>query len=81
MFRTRDLYLRQRTQLINALHGHLAEYGFLLPSSRASVARMVRISREHSEDLPAPVVEMAERMARGIHTRLCWFNFEGFHNF
>lgn len=66
MFRTRDLYLRQRTQLINALHGHLAEYGVLLPSSRASVARMVAMSREHSEDLPAPVVEMAERMAQDI---------------
>lgn len=27
LFRTRDLLVRQRTQLINALRGHLAEYG------------------------------------------------------
>src|SRR6266853_5081696 len=27
VFRTRDLLVRQRTQLINALRGHLAEFG------------------------------------------------------
>jgi transposase len=27
VFRTRDLAVRQRTQLINAIRGHLAEYG------------------------------------------------------
>ncbi len=66
MFRSRDLYLRQRTQLINAMHGHLAEYGILLPSSRASVARMVAACRECSGDLPVPVFEMAQRMAQDI---------------
>ncbi|MFK7753766.1 MAG: IS110 family transposase, partial [Sedimentitalea sp.] len=66
MFRTRDLYLRQRTQLINARHGHFAEYGVLLPSSRASVARMMSMPKEHSEDLPAPIVEIAERMTQDI---------------
>ena len=29
VFRTRDLLVRQRTQLINALRGHLAEYGIV----------------------------------------------------
>tara|TARA_R110002167_G_C12704620_1_gene654189 strand:+ start:1857 stop:2879 length:1023 start_codon:yes stop_codon:yes gene_type:complete len=66
MFRSRDLYLRQRTQLINAMHGHLAEYGVLLPTSRASVARMVAMAKERSEDLPAPVFEMAVLMADDI---------------
>lgn len=66
LFRSRDLFLRQRTQLINAMHGHLAEYGVLLPSSRASVARMVAASREHSGRLPAPVFEMAMLMAENI---------------
>lgn len=66
MFRSRDLYLRQRTQLINAMHVHLAEYGVLLPSSRASVARMVAMAKERSEDLPAPVFEMVVLMADDI---------------
>ena len=30
VFRTRDLLVRQRTQLINALRGHLAEFGFIV---------------------------------------------------
>ena len=29
MFRTRDLLVRQRTQTINALRGHMAEYGWV----------------------------------------------------
>ena len=66
LFRTRDLYLRQRTQLINAMHGHLAEYGALLPSSRASVARMIAAAKDCSDDLPAPVFEMALLMAEDI---------------
>jgi transposase len=31
LFRTRDLFVRQRTQLINALRGHLAEHGVVAP--------------------------------------------------
>ena len=31
IFRTRDLLVRQRTQLINALRGHLAEHGVIAP--------------------------------------------------
>jgi transposase len=29
VFRTRDLLVRQRTQLINAIRGHLTEYGWI----------------------------------------------------
>jgi transposase len=66
LFRSRNLFLRQRTQLINAMHGHLAEYGVPLPTSRASVARMVAVARDCSENLPAPVFEMALLMAEDI---------------
>ena len=31
LFRTRDLLVRQRTQTINALRGHLAEFGVIAP--------------------------------------------------
>jgi transposase len=30
MFRARDLLVRQRTQVINALRGHLAEFGIVV---------------------------------------------------
>lgn len=35
VFRTRDLLVRQRTQLINALRGHLAEHGVVAPQGPA----------------------------------------------
>ena len=31
LFRTRDLLVRQRTQTINALRDHLAEFGVVAP--------------------------------------------------
>ena len=36
LFRTRDLLVRQRTQTINALRGHLAEFGVVLTSKTRS---------------------------------------------
>ena len=32
IFRTRDRLVRQRTQLVNALRGHLAEHGIVAPT-------------------------------------------------
>lgn len=37
VFRTRDLLVRQRTQLVNAIRGHLSEYGWVAPKGRAYV--------------------------------------------
>ena len=41
IFRTRDLLVRQRTQLINALRGHLAEHGVVAPQGTAHVKRLI----------------------------------------
>ena len=40
LFRTRDLLVRQRTQTINALRGHLAEFGVIAPQGPAHVGRL-----------------------------------------
>ena len=37
-FKTRDLLVRQRTQAISALRGHLAEYGLVAPQGTAHLA-------------------------------------------
>jgi transposase len=37
IFRTRDLLVRQRTQLVNALRGHLAEHGIVAAQGLAKV--------------------------------------------
>ena len=38
VFRMRDLLVRQRTQTINALRGHMAEYGWVAPKGPSHVA-------------------------------------------
>ena len=40
LFHTRDLLVRQRTQTINALRGHLAEFGVVAPQGVAHVGRL-----------------------------------------
>lgn len=57
LFRTRDLLVRQRTQLINALRGHLAEYGRVAPKKRVHVARLAEILEDDQCGLPQVVAE------------------------
>ena len=58
VFRTRDLLVRQRTQTINALRGHLAEFGIVAPQGRAHVVRLTQAVAEMSTSLPDAVREM-----------------------
>jgi transposase len=46
VFRARDLLVRQKTQAINALRGHLAEYGLVVPTGPAHVARLLSLIAE-----------------------------------
>lgn len=41
VFRTRDLLVRQRTQLINALRGHLMEFGFIERQGPGRVSKLI----------------------------------------
>ena len=56
LFRTRDLLVRQRTQTINALRGHLAEYGIVAPQGRARVAQLAGALDDGDCGLPGAVV-------------------------
>jgi transposase len=40
LHRTRDLLVRQRTMLVNALRGHLAEYGIIAPQGLEGVWKL-----------------------------------------
>jgi transposase len=53
IFRTRDLLVRQRTQLINALRGHLAEFGFIARQGIGHVSKLVEIIGDPSSDVAA----------------------------
>ena len=55
LFRTRDLLVRQRTQTINALRGHLAEFGVIAPQGKAHVGRLASAVEDATSGLPEPV--------------------------
>jgi transposase len=61
-FRARDLFVRQRTQSINALRGHLAEYGVIAPQGIAHFSRIIRVVDDPDNGLPEPVVALAGMM-------------------
>jgi transposase len=58
VFRTRDMFVRQRTQLINALRGHLAEYGVVAPRGPAHVSRLAVALEDGETSLPPLVIEL-----------------------
>ena len=60
LFRTRDLLVRQRTQTVNALRGHLAEFGVIAPQGRAHVARLASAVADPGSGLPEAVRELGE---------------------
>lgn len=65
-YRTRDLFVRQRTQTINALRGHLAEFGIVAPIGIAHVGRLTAIVEGEDGRLPEGVVELARMLLAQI---------------
>lgn len=61
VFRTRDLLVRQRTQLINAIRGHLAEFGWVAPKGPSHVSVLGSLLDEE-EELGASLPEAARVM-------------------
>lgn len=52
VFRTRDLLVRQRTQLINALRGHLTEFGYIVRQGMGHVSKLVDLVQDPTSDIP-----------------------------
>ena len=61
VFRTRDLLVRQRTQMVNAIRGHLTEYGWVAPKGRSYVALLGDLLEDQ---LGASLPEAARAMFR-----------------
>jgi transposase len=59
LHRTRDLLIRQRTQLINALRAHLAEFGLVAGKGREGLGELVEIitDERNGEALPTAMKE------------------------
>ena len=64
VFRTRDLIVRQRTQLINAIRGHLTEYGWVAPRGTAHMTLLAEMLEddEMASSLPAEALPMLRLM-------------------
>lgn len=60
LFRTRDLLVRQRTQLINALRAHLAEYSTVAPKKAVNLKRLAEVLYGPNSGLPPMVVELGQ---------------------
>jgi transposase len=61
-FKARDLLVGQRTQTINALRGHMAEYGVIAPNGPVHVARLAQVLDEPEARLPPPVVAICRML-------------------
>jgi hypothetical protein len=73
LFRTRDLLVRQRTQLINALRGHLAEFGHIAHRGAGHVTKLIELVRDPEADLPdgaRSVLIVAADTLEILHTKI-----------
>jgi transposase len=52
VFRARDLLVRQRTQCLNALRGHLSEYGYVVPQGITHAGALIEHIEDPSTSLP-----------------------------
>jgi transposase len=52
VFRARDLLVRQRTQCVNALRGHLFEFGYVFPQGITHVATLVGLVEDPQSSVP-----------------------------
>jgi transposase len=66
IFKTRDLLVRQRTQTINALRGHLTEHGIIAPQGTAYLSRLAQVVEDAESSLPVPVVALCKLLIANI---------------
>ncbi|WP_410218266.1 IS110 family transposase [Paracoccus sp. (in: a-proteobacteria)] len=56
LFRVRELLIRQRTQAINALRGHLTEFGQIVPQGASNASKLVALVVDPKSGLPADAI-------------------------
>ena len=73
LFRARDLLVRQRTQIINALRGHLTEFGVIGAKGRENALKLVKIVDDLDAALPAiarSVLALLVSQLRGLEVQV-----------
>src|SRR6266446_3794984 len=74
MHRARDLLIRQRTMLVNALRGHLAEFGLVEAQGLHKVVRLIAIVMDEMDgrvpDIARQVLKVIVSQIEDIQTRI-----------
>ena len=73
VFRARDLLVRQRTQTINAIRGHLAEFGIVVPKGPFHVAKLVAAIADNKTGIPAmarPILQLLVDQLRSLDEKV-----------
>ena len=65
MHRVRDLLIRQRTMLVNALRGHMAEFGLIEAQGLHKVAGLIAIVMDNSNERIPDMARQALKMITG----------------
>lgn len=60
VFRGRELLIRQRTQLINALRGHCTEFGVIAPNGTMNAKKLVAAVEDETSVLPQAARQVLE---------------------
>jgi transposase len=69
LHRARDLLMRQRTQVINALRAHLAEFGIVAAQGYAELKELLKIiAGERDARLPVDAHASLVVLAAGLHS-------------
>lgn len=66
VFKTRDLLVRQRNQIVNALRGHLMEYGIVVPAGLTFVRKLEWEIED--PDKPLRVVELGRLLINQLES-------------
>ena len=74
MHRARDLLIRQRTMLVNALRGHLAEFGLIEAQGLHKVTRLIAIVMDETDgrvpDIARQVLKVIVNQIEDTQTRI-----------
>jgi len=67
--RSREILVKQRTMLVNAVRGHMAEFGIVAPKGLPSVIKLKALLAEHAgQDIPALAGEILDMLFAQIET-------------
>ncbi|MCL8000181.1 IS110 family transposase [Brucella sp. 21LCYQ03] len=68
VFRTRELFVRQRTQTINALRAHLAEHGLIAPKGLWNLSSIRQLIDQEEDTVDGLILETARIYLEQIET-------------